>query len=469
VRTLKRFVVALALGFAVAAPARADVAPHGLFTDGCVLQRGVKVPVWGSAAPGEKVTVSFRGQEVTATADDKGGWKVELNKSEAGGPFEMTISGPNNKVQLTDVLVGEVWVCSGQSNMEWPLIATEGGKEASAKADNPKIRLFTVQKVPAKEPASALGVREGQQPSAWKRCTTLTPLNFSAVGYYFGRDLQKALGVPVGLIHSSWGGTAAERWTSKEALKAHAATKNLRGSDLYNGMIAPLIPYAIRGVIWYQGESNVGRAEQYRTLFPAMIKDWRDHWKQGNFPFLFVQIAPFKYGSETGWAELCEAQQFTALTVPSTACIGTNDVGHPTDIHPRQKAPIGDRLARAARALAYGEKIEYSGPVYTGMKIDGNKAILNFSHTAGELVAKGGDLKGFTIAGADNKFVEAQAQIKDGKVIVSSPDVATPTVVRYAWSRYPDANLFNRVGLPAVPFRTDGPAAGKKAGKGASD
>jgi sialate O-acetylesterase len=466
VRTLTRFALALALGWALAAPARADVAPHGLFTDGCVLQRGMKVPVWGNAAPGEKVTVAFRGQEVTATTNDKGQWKVELTKLEAGGPFELTISGPNNKVQLKDVLVGEVWVCSGQSNMEWALTATAGAKQAIASADNPQIRLFTVQKVPAKEPMPTLGVAKGKQPSAWQKCTTATAPRFSATAYYFGRELQKHLKIPVGLIHSSWGGTPAESWTSKEALQAHAATKELSGSKsgskLFNGMINPLIPYAIRGVIWYQGESNVGRAEQYRTLFPAMIKDWRDHWKQGDFPFLFVQIAPWAgYKQETGWAELCEAQQFTALKVPGTACIVTTDVGDPKDIHPRQKAPIGDRLARAARALAYGEKIEHSGPVYAGMKIDGNKAILSFTHLGGGLETKGGALKGFQIAGADGKFVPAQAEIKDKQVVVSSPDVAQPVAVRYAWERYPEVNLFNQAGLPASPFRTDGPALGK--------
>ncbi len=460
-RRLKTGLIALALA-CVPAAARADVRPHGLFTDDCVLQRGMKVPVWGFADPGEKVTVEFQGQKPSATADDKGQWKVVLDNLREGGPFEMTIRGKNT-VQLKDVLVGEVWVCSGQSNMEWPVTATKGSKEAIANADNPKIRLFTVQKVPAQTPQPELPIGKSKMPSLWKKCTTVTVPGFSATAYYFGRDLQKALGVPVGLIHSSWGGTAAERWTTKETLASHDATKGLRGSDLYNGMIAPLIPYAIRGVIWYQGESNVGRAEQYRTLFPAMIKDWRDHWKQGNFPFLFVQIAPWAgYGkSGFGWAELCEAQQLTAETVPNTACIVTTDVGDPKDIHPQDKAPIGDRLARAARALAYGEKIEYSGPVHTGIKVEGGKAILSFRHLGGGLEAKGGELKGFTIAGVDGKFVKAQAKIDGDHVIVSSPEVSEPAAVRYAWAHYPDVNLYNRAGLPASPFRTDGPGRAK--------
>jgi sialate O-acetylesterase len=460
---LKNVLLALGLACVLAAPARADVTPNGLFTDHMVLQRGMKVPVWGTASPGEKVTVQFRGQKVTATTGEDGKWKVELKKLEAGGPFEMTIAG-KNEILLKDVLVGEVWVCSGQSNMEWPLIRTNGAKEAIAQADNPMLRLFTVQRSSAKAPQRDLPVGKSKMPSTWRKCTTVTAERFSAVAYYFGRDLQKALGVPVGLIHSSVGGTAAERWTSKEAVEAHAATKDLRGSDLFNAMIAPLIPCAMRGVIWYQGESNVNRAQQYRTLFPAMIKDWRDHWKEGKFPFLFVQIAPYaKYkGPDTAWAELCEAQLLTALKVPNTACIVTADVGDLQDIHPGNKAPVGNRLARAALHLAYGEKIEYSGPIFTGLKIDGSKAVLSFSHVGGGLEAKGGSLKGFTIAGPDGKYVPASAEIKDDQVIVSSPEVTQPVAVRYGWARYPEMNLMNREGLPASPFRTDRPGGTKK-------
>jgi sialate O-acetylesterase len=432
-----------------------------------VLQRGMKVPVWGTASPGEKVTVKFRDQEVSAETGQDGKWKVELTKLEAGGPFEMTISSPKNQVQLKDILVGEVWVCSGQSNMEWPLNGTEGAKEAIANADNPKIRLFTVQRAVATAPQRDLAA--GKRRSSWQECTTTTVPGFSAVAYYFGRDLQKALGVPVGLIHTSWGGTPAEHWTSKEVLEAHEATKDLAknkgASGKYNAMIAPLIPFAIRGAIWYQGESNVGRAQQYRTLFPAMIKDWRDRWGEGKFPFLFVQIAPWaRYGKnadDTNWAQLCEAQLLTAQAVPHTACIVTTDVGDPKDIHPRKKAPIGDRLARAALALAHGKKIEYSGPVFANLKIDGDKAVLSFKHLGGGLEAKGGPLTGFTIAGPDGKYVKANAEIKGDTVVVSSPEVRQPTAVRYGWALYPELNLQNREGLPASPFRTDMPRLGK--------
>src|SRR5262249_23450225 len=315
-----------------------------------------------------------------------------------------------NKILLKDVLVGEVWVCSGQSNMEWALTATKDAKEAIAHADNPKIRLFTVQKVPNKTPQRDLPIIK--MPSTWKDCNTLNVARVSAVGYYFGRDLQKALNVPVGLIHSSWGGTAAERWTSKEAMEAHPELKSLKGSDLYNGMITPLIPYAVKGVIWYQGESNAGRAAQYRTLFSALIKNWREAWKEGDFPFLFVQLAPYNQPRPRGsWPELREAQLLTAQKVPHTAMAVITDAGHPTDIHPPEKEPVGARLALAARALAYGEKIEYSGPIYSAMKVDGDKAVLSFTHLGGGLLAKGGPLKGFTVAGADGKFVDAEARI----------------------------------------------------------
>jgi sialate O-acetylesterase len=457
VRQLKTVLLALGLGYVLAAPARADVTPNGLFTDHMVLQRGLKVPVWGTANPGEKVTVQFRGQKVSATTGQDGKWKVELKKLEAGGPFEMTISSPNSKIHLKDVLVGEVWVCSGQSNMEQALLNTNGAKEAIAQADNPRLRLFTVRRFSAKAPQRDLPV--GKEPRTWQKCTTVTVPGFSAVAYYFGRDLQKALGVPVGLIHSSVGGTAAERWTSKKALEAHAATKDLRGSDLFNGMIAPLIPYAIRGVIWYQGESNAGRAYEYRTLLPVMIKNWRTDWKQGNFPFLIVQLAPFmKIQAEPGesqWAELREAQLLTTLTVPNTALAVITDVGEENDIHPRKKEPVGARLALAARALAYGEPIVYSGPVYHAMKVEGNKAILSFEHTGGGLVARGGPLVGFTIAGKDRKFVKAEAEIQGDKVAVWGPGVDEPVAVRYGWANYPVVNLWNKEGLPASPFRTD--------------
>jgi sialate O-acetylesterase len=459
------------LGFALTAlaclqaqAARADVKPNGLIADGMVLQRDMKVPLWGTADEGEKVTVKFQDQEVSAAAKD-GKWEVQLDKLKAGGPFEMTIAGKNT-LQLKNVLVGEVWIASGQSNMEMSVAGAANAKAAIEQSANPMIHLFTVPKKPAAEPQTDV---QGK----WEECGPDTVRGFSAVAYFFGKDLQKALGVPVGLIHTSWGGTVAEAWTSHGMLEAHpelkglakkydqaAAAKNPNGSSvLFNGMIAPLVPYAIRGAIWYQGESNAGRAYQYRTLFPAMIRDWRHHWHEGPFPFLFVQLAPFqkieKQPQESAWAELREAQLLTAMHIPETAMAVITDLGDEKDIHPNRKAPVGGRLALAALALAHHRKIEYSGPVYDGMKVEGDKVELSFKHVGSGLEAKGGRLEGFTIAGKDRKFVNAEAEARGDKVIVWSPQVREPVAVRYGWANYPVVNLYNKQGLPASPFRTD--------------
>jgi sialate O-acetylesterase len=431
----------------------AEVKLHGLFTEGMVLQQGMRVPVWGTADNDEKVTVSIQGQEVFTTARD-GKWRVDLNKLQAGGPFEMTVKG-SNTITFKDVLVGEVWVCSGQSNMEWPVSLSRNPKEAIAESANPKIRLFFTPKTPSNTPQTELGQWKG--PTNWLQCGPKTVPNFSAVGYFFGRDLQRARNVPVGLIQSAWGGTPAEFWTSKAVLESDPALKGMKGSTGYNGMIQPLIPYAIKGVIWYQGESNAGQANRYRALFSAMIKNWRDEWKQGNFAFLFVQLAPWAPGKDN-WPPLCEAQLQTAQTVPNTAMVVITDLGDRTDIHPKDKDPVGARLALCAQAIAYDEKVTYSGPEYRGMKIEGNKVVLSFKHVGKGLVAKGGPLLGFTIAGADKKFVKAEATIQDDTVVVTSSMVEQPTAVRYGWEAFPVVNLWNRDGLPATPFRTDCPS-----------
>lgn len=487
------FSVLLALAMLSASAAFAEVKPHALFSDNAVLQQGVSVPVWGTANDGEKVTVKFEGQEVSTTAQG-GKWMVRLKPLKAGGPFTMTIAGENT-IELKNVLVGEVWVCSGQSNMQWPVSASANPQETIANSKDPMLRLFTVPRQATPEPLS--DVRGN-----WVECAPETVPGFSAVGYFFGRDLRKALNVPVGLINTSYGGTPAEAWTNRRALEAipelrgmvdqyAQAVKNfpqllerhkeavekakVEGKEpprapvdpmrsphspggLYNAMIAPLIPYAIKGVIWYQGESNAGRAYQYRTLFPAMIRNWREDWGQGDFPFLFVQLAPFMKivtePEESAWAELREAQLLT-LKTPKTGMAVTTDVGDPNDIHPKQKEPVGARLALAARHIAYGERIVYSGPIYKSMKVEGNKIVLTFDHVGSGLVAKGGDLKGFTIAGEDRKFYNAQAEIKGNTVVVSCPQVERPVAVRYGWANCPVVNLFNKEGLPASPFRTD--------------
>ena len=498
-------VVGFFTGLLIPTSASAAVKPHALFTENMVLQQGMKVPVWGTASDGEQVTVLIQGQEISTTAKD-GKWKVELATLKAGGPYEMEIKG-SNSIKYKNVLVGEVWVASGQSNMEWPVSLCSEPEKTIKESANPKIRLFTVPKVPTAGPVTDIK-------ADWKECNPKTIPGFSAVAYFFGRDLERTLKVPVGLINTSWGGTPAESWTSKAFLESEPTLKYMavnqtnafkgyssaldkyiadlgkhkqavltaieEGKDfpnppaplaanparnawtpatLYNGMIAPLIPYAIRGAIWYQGESNAGRAYEYRTLMPTMIKNWRKDWNQGDFPFFMVQLAPFMKiqaePKESSWAELREAQLLTTLNLANTAEAVITDVGHETDIHPRWKDVVGARLALAARAIANGEKIVYSGPVYKSAKFDGSKAILSFDHVGAGLLAKGGPLVGFTIAGEDRKFFKAEAEIQDDKIVVTCPKVEKPVAVRFGWADYPVVNLWNKDGIPATPFRTD--------------
>jgi len=630
----------------------ADIRLPSVIGDHMVLQRGIKAPLWGWAEPGEEVRlgVSWHRMERRTVADADGKWMFTVSTPPAGGPYEITLAGKNT-IALKNVLVGEVWVCSGQSNMEWPLHAAANGAQEVATADHPNIRLFTVQKKIAGDP-------ETDCTGQWSPCSPETAPGFSAVGYFFGRYLQKELGVPVGLINTSWGGTVAEAWTSSEALAkmpefkalldriakaksdpdaamkkyqdalakwqkkieaagaqgqgciepgfddsswqevelpvlweqtglgnfdglvwfrqtievpdswvgkelvlelgpiddqdttwvngvkigAHteanqwqALRKYKIGSDiiqagknviavqvldtggsggiygqpeqmrlkpaggpddkaialagkwrykvgydlasmppqpqppawmnnpnaptvLYNGMIAPLVPFGIRGAIWYQGESNAGRAYQYRELFPTMITNWRQDWGLGDFPFLFVQLANFMptepEPGESAWAELREAQLMT-LELPNAGMATIIDIGEANDIHPKNKQDVGKRLALWALAQTHGRDIVYSGPLYKSMEIKGNKALLHFDHIGAGLMTQGGPLTGFAIAGTDRKFVWAQARIEGSTVVVSSDKVAEPAAVRYAWANNPTCNLFNKAGLPASPFRTD--------------
>ena len=494
---MKQILVAGIVGVALVCGARAEVKPHPLFTDGAVLQRGVSLPVWGTAKAGEKVTVELCGQSATAVADADGKWMVKLGKCAAGGPFKMVIRGENT-ITLNDVCVGEVWVCSGQSNMEFGLAGAENGKDVLPGCADPQLRLFHVPKNVAEQPQSTVK-------ASWRVCGPQTAGGFSAVGYFFARDLRKAINVPVGMIESDWGGTYAETWTDHatlekvlpeafarqaESLKGYDAAKAKaryeadmakykiaaakakaehkpepraprmqqdprtspnQPSVLFNGMIAPLLPYPICGAIWYQGESNNGRQKEYQMLFPAMIGNWRKVWGCGAFPFFFVQIAPHKDMSP----ELREAQLISWQKTPNTAMAVITDHGTPLNIHPPAKEPVGGRLALAARALAYGEKLEYSGPVFKTLKVSGDKAVLSFDHLGGGLLAKDGALKGFTIAGADKKFVAATATIEGDTVVVTSAEVKSPVAVRFGWANVPEVNLFNKADLPATPFRTD--------------
>jgi sialate O-acetylesterase len=449
----------LASGFAAAlilsVAADGAITPHVLFSEGAVLQQKANVPVWGTTDQKDDVTVTIAGQKVSATPAE-GRWKAVLAPLEAGGPHVLTISQGQDKLEIKNVLVGEVWICGGQSNMQWTLKQSDGGSEAIATSANDKIRLLTVPRKGSDKPEASVDVK-------WEAAGPSTTPEFSGVGYFFGRELQKQLSVPVGLIASNYGGTAAEQWMSKESIDSNAELKDMSkpqgASMLYNAMIAPLAPYAIQGAIWYQGESNAGRAYQYQTLLPAMIANWRHTFGQGDFPFLIVQIAPYepivKEPSDSIWAEIRDAQLHVSRAVPKTALIVTTDVGDEKDIHPRRKEPVGMRLALAARALAYGKKIEHSGPTYDSMSVDGEKVTLRFKHAAAGLVVKGGPLTGFTIAGDDKKFHAAEAKIVGDTVVVSSDKVSNPVAVRYGWAAYPVVNLWNKEDLPASPFRTD--------------
>ena len=435
--------------------ARAGITPNSLFSEHAVLQQGVKVPVWGTTDQTENVTVSLAGQKLSATPKD-GRWRVDLAPLPAGGPHVLTLTQGATTVEIKDVLIGEVWICGGQSNMQWTLKQSDGGSEAISDSANDKLRLLTVPRKGADAPATDVAAN-------WSVSGPETSGDFSGVGYFFGRDLQKKLGVPVGLIASNVGGTAAEQWMSKESIESNADLKDMSkpqgASMLYNAMIAPLAPYAIKGAIWYQGESNAGRAFQYRKLLPAMVQNWRDTFGQGDFPFLIVQIAPYeaivREPSDSIWAEIRDAQFFVSQNVPRTALVVTTDVGDERDIHPRRKEPVGQRLALAAQAVGYGEKLEYSGPVYDSMTIDGDKVTLRFKHVGAGLIAKDGPLSGFTVAGEDKKFYAANATIDGETIVVSSDKVPKPIAVRYGWSAYPVVNLWNRENLPASPFRTD--------------
>lgn len=610
--------------------------------DNMVLQRNKPINLWGWADKGEKVSIQFNKQSASAKADKNGKWLITLKPEAAGGPYQITIKGKNS-ITLSNILIGEVWVCSGQSNMEFQLRNVNNSKEEIKEANYPMIRHFTVQK------SVSSNLQDDVKGGEWEICTPENAGDFTAVGYFFARELYNELKIPIGLVHTSWGGTHSETWTSREAFEQSAEfkdmivgmptldldklakeknetlakklsalglvlpkageTKNWNqssfndsnwpamelpelwedkalgdldgivwfrktitiskddagkeailqlamiddmdetfvngvqvgstkaynekrfykvGADLfkageniiairvtdtgggggvygdatemkltigksmislagdwkyqvekvqgtgssigpnsyptllYNAMLNPLLNLSIEGAIWYQGESNAGRAYQYRTAFPLMITDWRNHWKQGNFPFYFVQLASFNSAngdSEHGstWAELREAQTMT-LSLPHTGMAVTTDIGEANDIHPRNKQDVGKRLAAIALHDVYGKSNEFSGPVYESMKTEGNKIRISFTHIGSGLLIKDkyGYLKGFEIAGSDQKFTYAKAWIEGNSIVVSSDQISNPAAVRFAWADNPeDANLFNKDGFPAVPFRTD--------------
>lgn len=521
----------------------ADIALPPVIASRMILQRDSAAPIWGKAEPGEKVTVEFAGQSHSATADSLGKWMVRLSPLKSSSePAEMILRGKNT-VTLSDVLVGEVWLASGQSNMAYPLSSAHNANEVLPTTEDPQLRFLTVTRATAHEPL-------GESPAKWESSNPSAAKGFSAAAYFFARELRKRLGCPVGILHSSWGGTGAQSWTSidalrkeppftsrvkawedaqakrlkviensqlledykaalkqwqtevepshKAALKAHAASGGLGpkptpskpepvnpdptgmpspnarpnvGGVIFNAMIHPLIPYAIRGTIWYQGEANAAAAVEYRTLLPRLITDWRSRW--GNeFPFLIVQLAnwdfePSKPEWEHQYPLLREAQSM-ALALPKTGLATAIDIGNPKDVHPRNKLDVGLRLALAARRVAYGESLVSSGPVYKEHTIQGDKVIVRFGETGGGLVigkapwlAEGAiavpqdKLLGFIIRDESGRWGPADARIERDTVIVSSPEIHAPKAVRYAWANSPKCNLYNKEGLPALPFRTD--------------
>jgi sialate O-acetylesterase len=534
-------------------PVAANVRLPGIFGSHMVLQQDTKIPVWGWADAGESVSVTLGGYVGKATAGADGKWRVDLDPMPTGtAPLSLIVTGKNN-LKLDDVLVGDVWVCSGQSNMEFMLQGAGNAKVEVPQANDPEIRLFLVP--------HTLGIQPHDDVAgSWVVCTPETAATFTAVGYFFAQDLRAALKRPIGLIGTYYGGTVAQAWMSLTALQSDPAlatfipvyqktVASLPGGDaqmetentaysvalkkwqedlaaspgkpaydaawkawnenapllqaggkplpphptapippvvgphtspgtptfLYNGMIAPLIPYAIKGAIWYQGEQNAGSVDsslQYRILLPKLIADWREKWGEGNFPFLFVQLPNFKdrprtAGDIASWAFLREAQSNT-LSVPNTGMPVTLGLGQAKNIHPPDKLDVGHRLALVARHVAYGENLVDSGPVYDSMKIEANKISVSFTPGESSLIigtspfadttvppVSTTELKGFAIAGADQHWVWADAKIEGNKVIVSSDQVPNPVAVRYGWADNPECNLANKEGLPAAPFRTD--------------
>ncbi len=457
-------VVAVFLVAAWAAAASAEVRLPGFFGQHMVLQRNVPVPVWGWANPGEKVTVTLGDQSKTAAADSAGKWAVKLDKLEASGPYTLSVKG-DNTIEITDVLVGEVWLCSGQSNMVWPVEQSANFPAEKAAANHPQIRMITVAQRAVETP-------QDDCKGAWLVCSPQTVGGFSATAYFFGRELHTKLDMPVGLINSSLGATPVEAWTSLKAQQAVPKLKPLLDSRpehsyqhptvLYNGMIAPLVPYALRGAIWYQGEANalIGNPSLYGLQLSTMIENWRNDWAQGHFPFIYVQLpnwrAPQKDPVETsGWVIVRE-EMLRTLSLGDTGMVVTIDIGEADDIHPKNKQDVGKRLAIFALATTYGKDMVYCGPLYKSMSKQDGKVVIRFDHVGDGLMAKGdGPLRGFAIAGKDKKFVWAEAKIEGDTVVISSPEVKDPVAVRYAWADNPNCNLYNSADLPASPFRTD--------------
>lgn len=475
-----------------------------IFGEGMVLQQKELNNIWGQTSPSSAVTVVIQDQKTETKADANGNWRLSVSGLKPGGPFVLKVTSGSASVTLNEVYVGEVWLASGQSNMERRLSMSENGEQVAAEANNTNIRFLMVPKISY----------EGQpikNEMKWQTAVAPQVGDMSAVGYYFAKDLQEELNVPVGIICAYRGGIPAEAWTSEETLMSDEKLRPIlenyretaieddklyeekmeeykarfkryndsvamgfrnqarpfepigpkhhkRPSGLYHTMLKRIIPYSVKGVIWYQGEGNAERGEQYKTLFPAMIREWRRDFEQPGLPFYFVQLTNFDHPfwqENPNWAELREAQLYTWQTVDNTAMVVSIDKGDRHDLHPIYKEPIGNRLALCALNLVYGKDVPYSGPIYREARTVGNKIEVSFDFIYSGLDSKGESLAGFTLCGADGRFVPAKAEIKGYKVLVWSDEIKKPVAVRYGWSNWTEANLFNKEGLPASPFRTD--------------
>ncbi|MFZ5829618.1 MAG: sialate O-acetylesterase [Planctomycetota bacterium] len=501
VRSLSRGAL-VACGILCCQIAAADVRLPAIISDHMVVQRQMAAPIWGWADAGEEVTVALAGQSKSTTADADGRWMVKLDPMDAGGPHTLEVRG-KNALTVSDVLVGEVWLGSGQSNMAMMVRNAADAEKEMAAAELPQMRQFKVEGNPQDKPQDDLR-------GAWAVCSPETVGTFSATAFFFGRELHKELGVPVGLINSSVGGTPIESWIDADTQRNSAAlkpffdaqsnqnaefdeaaakaqyekqlegwkkavaeakaqgkerprqprdpiaTKARKGNvgGLFNGMIAPLIPYGIRGAIWYQGEANSTpeKAPFYQYQLPLLVRDWRARWGQGDFPFAWVQLPNYE-GAGRDWPTVREGM-LKALATPNTGMAIAIDVGEPKDIHPKNKQAVGKRLALWALGADYGKDVATSGPLYEGHEVSGGALAIRFKHAGGGLQAKDGELRGFEVTGADGVWQPAEARIEGSTVVVTSKDVPQPLVARYGWSNNPDCNLYNAAGLPASPFRT---------------
>jgi sialate O-acetylesterase len=486
----------VAMGFAATFVERsiADIKLPNIFSDHMVLQQGQENKIWGTGNAQEKIKISIADKTVEAQADDQGKWNAKLPAMSAGGgPLKLTVAG-SSVVELNDVLVGEVWICSGQSNMQWNVASSNDPDLERLTSNLPNIRMINFPQKGTQEPIWSHDDRK------WMVSSPQTIDGFSAVGYFFARQIHQTTGVPIGMINNAWGGSAAEAWVNRDLMKSTPRYEalltrwagmesrfealsakqdrnedenkelgnlrnqmggNARPGNIYNGVLKSHIGYGIKGAIWYQGESNAGRAYQYRDLFPFMIQNWRSEWGQGDFPFYWAQLADFTAERTTpgdsDWAELREAQTMTMDKLPNCGQAVIIDIGEGKDIHPKNKVDVGRRLARWALAREYNQPIDYQSPRYESMEKVGASIVVKFAHAArGWRPFDVNEPKGFTIAGEDKKFYVATGKIlPDGRVEVSSPEVPNPVSVRYAWDNNPVCNMFSQNGLPLTPFRTD--------------